>query len=139
MLRSSLCDYSDAYILVSEIITITEAGDDDAARRLDERNKVLIFKNCAPFTDCINGINNTQIDNAKYIDVVMPMYNLVEYSNNYSKTSGSLWQYYRDNPNDNIKQSESFKYKITITGKTPAAGNTKDVEIAVPLKYLRNF
>ena len=139
MLRSSLCDYSDAYILVSEIITITEAGDDDAARRLDERNKVLIFKNCAPFTDCINGINNTQIDNAKYIDVVMPMYNLVEYSNNYSKTSGSLWQHYRDNPNDSIKQSESFKYKITITGKTPAAGNTKDVEIAVPLKYLRNF
>ena len=67
------------------------------------------------------------------------MYNLIEYSNNYSKTSGSLWQYYRDDPNDNITQSESFKFKIKITGKTPAAGNTKDVEIAVPLKYLSNL
>ena len=64
----------------------------------------------------------------------MPLYNLIEYSDNYSKTSGRLWQYYRDDPIDNITQSESFKYKIKITGKTPAAGNTKDVEIAVPLK-----
>ena len=68
----------------------------------------------------------------------MPMYNLIEYSGNYSKT-GSLWQYYKDDPNDNITQSESFKSKIKITGKTPAAGNTKDVEIIVPLKYLSNF
>ena len=67
------------------------------------------------------------------------MYNLIEYSDNYSKTSGSLWQYYKDDPNDNITQSESFKSKIKITGKTPAAGNTKDVEIIVPLKYLSNF
>ena len=83
--------------------------------------------------------NNTQIDNAKYIDVVIPMYNLIEYSNNYSKTSGSLWQYYRDDPNDNIAQSESFKYKIKIMRKTHTASNTKDVEIVVPLKYLSNF
>ena len=67
------------------------------------------------------------------------MYNLIEYSDNYSKTSGSLWQYYKDDPNDNITQSESFKSKIKITGKTPAAGNTKDVEIIVSLKYLSNF
>ena len=67
------------------------------------------------------------------------MYNLIEYSDNYSKTSGSLWQYYKDDPNDNITQSESFKSKIKITGKTPAAGNTKDVEIIVPLKYLSNL
>ena len=67
------------------------------------------------------------------------MYNLIEYSDNYSKTSGSLWQYYRDDPNDNLTQSESFKYKIKITGKAPAAGNTKNVEIAVSLKYLSNF
>ena len=132
MLGSSLCDYSDAYILISGTITITGAGNDDAVRRLDERNKGVIFKNFAPFTDCISEMNNTQIDNAKYIDVVMPMYTLIEYSNNYSKTSGSLWQYYRDYPDNNITQSESFKYKIKITGKTPAAGNTKDVEIAVP-------
>ena len=67
------------------------------------------------------------------------MYNLIEYSDNYSKRSGSLWQYYKDDPNDNITQSESFKYKIKIIGKTPAAGNTKDVEMAVPFKYLNNF
>ena len=73
MLRSSLCDYSDAYILVSETIAITGAG----ARQLDEINKRVMFKNCAPFTDCISETNNTQIDNAKYIDVVMPMYNLI--------------------------------------------------------------
>ena len=59
-------------------------------------NLQVVFENCAPFTDCITEINNMQIDNAKDIHVVMPMYNLMEYSNNYSKTSGSLWQYYRD-------------------------------------------
>ena len=69
----------------------------------------------------------------------MPMYNLIEYSDNYSKTSGSLWQYYKDDPNDNLANSESFKSKVKITGKTPNNGNTKDVEIIVPLKYLSNF
>ena len=98
-----------------------------------------MFKNCAPFTKCISRINNTDIDNAPDIDIVMSMYNLIEYSDNYSKTSGSLWQYYKNEPNDNITQSESFKSKIKITGKTPAAGNTKDVERIVPLKYLSNF
>ena len=139
MLRSSLCDYADAYILVKGTITITGAGDDAAARRADERNKGVIFKNCAPFTKCISRINNTDIDNAQDIDIVMPMYNLIEYSDNYSKTSGSLWQYYKDDPNDNLTDSESFKSKVKITGKTPDDGNTKDVEIIVPLKYLSNF
>ena len=69
----------------------------------------------------------------------MPMYNLIEYSDNYSKKSGSLWQYFKDDPNDDIAQSDSFKSKIKVTGKTPAADNTKDVEIIVPLKYLSNF
>ena len=87
----------------------------------------------------ISEINNTQIDNGKYVDVVMPLYNVIEYSHNYSETWGSLWQYYRDYPNDNIAQSESFKYKIKITGKTPTAGNTKDAKVAVPLKYLSNL
>ena len=82
MLRSNLCDYADAYILVNWTITITSAGDDDAAKRLDERNKGVIFKNWAPFTKCISRINNTGIDNAKDIDIVMPMYNLIEYSDN---------------------------------------------------------
>ena len=92
MLKSSLCDYADAYILVKGTITITGAGDDAAARRADERSKGLIFKNCAPFTKCISKISNTEIDNAQDIDIVMPMYNLIEYSNNYSKRSGSLWK-----------------------------------------------
>ena len=83
--------------------------------------------------------SNTQIDNVKYIHHVMSMYKLIEYSNSYSETSGSLWQYYNDDPNDNIAQSESFKFKIKIKGKTPSAGITKDVEIAVPLKYLSIF
>ena len=132
MLRSNLCDYADAYILVKGTITITGAGDDDAAKQLDERNKGVIFKNCAPFTKCISRINNTDIDTARDIDIVMPMYNLIEYSDNYLKTTESLWQYYKDDPNDNIVRTESFKSKVKITGKTPADGNTKDVEIMVP-------
>ena len=138
-LKSSLCDYSDVYILVKGTITIAGAGDDAAARQADERNKGVVFKNCAPFTNCISEINNTQVDNAKDIDIVMPMYNLIEYSDNYAKKSGSLWQYYRDEPNDNLANSESFKFKVKITGKTPAADNEKDVKIMVPLKYLSNF
>ena len=87
MLKSSLCDYNDAYILVKGTITITGAGNNAAARQADERDKVVIFKNCAPFTNCVSEINNTQIDNAKNIDTVMPMYNLIEYSDNYAKTT----------------------------------------------------
>ena len=139
MLKSSLCDYSDAYILVKRTITIAGAGDNAAARQTDERDKGVVFKNCAPFTNCISEINNTQVDNAKDIDIVMPMYNLMEYSGNYAKTSGSLWQYYRDEPNNNLANSESFKFKVKITGKTPNDDNEKDVEIMVPLKYLSNF
>ena len=131
--KVNLCDYSDKYVLVSGTITITGVGDYDAGTQFNERNIRVIFKDCAPFIDCISEINNTPINNAKYIDVVMPLYNLTEHSDNYSKTSGSLWQYNIDDPNDNITQSESFKYKTKITGKTPAAGNTKDVEIAAPL------
>ena len=139
MLKSSLCDCIDAYILVKGKITITGAGADAAARQTDERDKGVAFKNCAPFTNCISEINNTPVDNAKDIDIVMPMYNLIEYSDNYAKTSGSLWQYCRDEPNDNLADSESFKSKIRITGKAPNNGNEKDVEIMVPLKYLSNF
>ena len=87
----------------------------------------------------ITRIDNTNIDNAHDIDIVIPMYNLVEYSDNYSKTSGNLWQYYKDDPNDNLANSKSFKSKVKITGKAPVAGNTKDVKIIVPLIYLCNF
>ena len=110
-----LCWY--AYILVKETITITAEGDDDTAERIDERNKDVIFKNCAPFTKCISRINNIDIDNAQDFDIVMPMYNFIEYSDNYWKRSGSLWQYYKNDPNDNMTQSESFKSKIKITKK----------------------
>ena len=94
-------------------------------RQLHERNKWVILKHGEK--------NNTQIDNAKYVDVVMPMYNLIEHIHNYSKTSGCLWQYYRDDLNDTIPRSGSFKYKIKITGKTPANEKAIVAKIAVPL------
>ena len=138
MLKSSLCDYSNAYILVKGKITFTGAGADAAARQVGERDKGVAVKNCAPFTNCISEINNTQIDNVKDIDIVMPMCNLIEYSDNYAKTSGSLWQYFIDEPDDDLEDSESFKSKIKITGKTPDDNNEKDIEIIVPIKYLSN-
>ena len=139
MLRSNLSDYADSYILVKGTITITGEGDNAGKTQADERDKGVTFKNCAPFTKCISRINNTDIDNAHDIDIVMPIYDSIEYSDNYSKTSGSLWQYYKDIPNDNLARSESFKYKVKITEKTPNNANTKDVEIIVPLKYLSSF
>ena len=137
MLKSSLCDYSDAYILVKGTVTVNNTAAADA--NANNTNKKVIFKNCAPFTNCISKINNTQVDIAKDTDIIMPMYNLIEYSDNYAKKSGSLWQYFRDEPNDNLADSESFKSKIKKTGKTPNNDNEKDVEMMVPLKYLSNF
>ena len=147
MLKSSLCDYSDAYILVKGTITVNNTAAQGAAA--NNTNKKVIFKNCAPFTNCISEINNTQIDNGKDIDIVMPMYNLIEYNDNYAKPTGSLWQYCEDIParnyannsiiifsEDNI--TDSFKFKAKITGQTGNDG-TKDVEIMVPIKYLSNF
>ena len=88
MRRSDLCDFSDMHIVVKGTITFTKTN-----RRgiIDIRNRLLAFKNNAPFTNCISKINNVLIDNAKYLDVVMPMYNLLEYSKNYRKATGSLW------------------------------------------------
>ena len=104
MLKSSLCDYSDAYILVKGTISVNNTAAQGAAA--NNTNRKVIFKNCAPFTNCISEINNMQIDNAKDIDIVMPTYNLIEYSDNYAKTTGSLWQYCKDipalNANDDI-------------------------------------
>ena len=139
MLRPNLCDYADSYILVKGTITITGAGANAGERQADEKDKGVTFKNFVPFTKCISRINNIDIANAHDIDIVMPMYNLIEYSDNYSKTSGRLWQYYKDYPNNNLANSKSFKSKVKITGKTPDDGNAKDVEIIVPLKYLSNF
>ena len=89
MIRSSLCDYSDAYILVKGTITIPNTG---TAAALKNRNKYVIFKNCAPFTDCISKINNKKIDHAKSNDVIMPMYNLIEYSGNYMWKFMAIWR-----------------------------------------------
>ena len=145
MLKSSLCDYSDAYILVKGTISVNYTAAQGA--NANNTNKKVIFKNCAPFTNCISEINNTQIDNAKDIDIVMPMYNLIEYSDNYAKTTGSLWQYCKDIPTRKNNQivhftannlTDSFNFKVNFTGQTEDDG-TKDVEIMVPLKYLSNF
>ena len=129
--------------------TITFPNNAAAGVAVNDTNKKVIFKNCTPFTDFITETNNTQVDGAQKIDVVMPKYNLIEYSDAYSNTSGSLQQYYKDEPvlnnNGNINNfpannnnSTSFKFKQQITGQT-GNGGTKDVEIMVPLKYLSNF
>ena len=146
MLKSSLCDYSDAYILVKGTISVNNTAAQGAAE--NNTNKKVIFKNCAQFTNCISEINNTQIDNAKDIDIVMSMYNLIEYSDNYEKTTESLWQYCKDipalNANDEITEftggnlTDSFNFKAKITCRTDDDG-TKDVEIMVLIKYLSNF
>ena len=165
MLRSDLCDYADAYILVNG--TITVAGN----RPRDRQNRPLILKNNAPLVSCITRINNELIEDADDLDIVMPMYNLLEYSKNYRKTIGSLYNYYRDELNDdanlnnfannNVVSSNSFQYKNKIIGNTynidstivPAAGvarvanpnydannfGKKSIELAIQLKYLGNF
>ena len=124
MLKSSLCDYSDAYILVRKMI-ITGARADAAARPADKRHKEVVFKTCATFMGCISKINNIQEDNARHFDLAMPISNLIEYSDNYSKASESLWQCYRGEPaldkNANIVNfrgnSASFKAKAKIKKK----------------------
>ena len=137
MLRSDLCDYADAYILVNG--TITVAGNQPR----DRQNKPVMLKNNTPFVSCITRINGELIEDADDLDVVMPMYNLLEYSKNYKKTIGSLYNYYRDELNDdanlnnfannNVVSSNSFQYKNKIIGNTynidstivPAAGGAR--------------
>ena len=165
MLRSDLCDYADAYILVNG--TITVAGNQPG----DRQNRPLILKNNALFVSCITRINNELIEDADDLDIVMPIYNLLEYSKNYRKTIGSLYNYYRDELNDdadnnnfannNVVSSNTFNYKNKIIGNTynvestivPAAGGArvanpnydannsgnKNVKLAIPLKYLGKF
>ena len=122
MLKSSLSDYSDAYILVKGTITVNNTAAEDADAY--NTNKKAIFKNCAPFINCRSEINNTQVDNAKDIDIVMPKHNLIKYSGNYAKPSGSLWQYCKDVPavdnngaivnfaENNLTNSFNFKVKM---------------------------
>ena len=129
MLRSNLCDYSDAYILVRGTITVMAPGANDGANNTrDKRNRSLILKNNAPFVSCITRINRELIEDGDDLDIVMSMYNLVEYTKNYGKTIGLLYNYYRDELSDdaddnnsgniNVVNSEAFKYKNKITGNT---------------------
>ena len=149
MLRSNLCDYSDAYILVKGTITVNgvvNRAENDIARR----NRPVILKNNAPFASCITRINGKLIEDADDLDIVMPMYNLLEYSKNYRKTIGSLYNYYRDelsddtNPdnflNRNVVNSEKIKYKNKIIGNTYNATTGNDrLGTKILLKYLGNF
>ena len=133
-IESSLCDYSDPYILVKGNINVTP---NNAATQ-------IIFKNCAPFEKCRTEINDNFVDNTDFINIAMPMYNLIEYSDNYSDTSGSLWQFKRNkiiinadvNNDDN---ASSFKSKASIIGNTENNRTKNGVKIAAPLKYLSNF
>ena len=161
MLRSDLCDFSDAYIVVKGDITVDKkkiTADDfkdpnnteaianatNSANNNVFNEKKLVFKNNAPFISCITKINGIKIDNAEDLDVVMLMYNLLEYSKNYKKTTGSLWNSYRDEPNsstDNnniahsILSSKSFDYKANFISNVTNNNLTKnDVKIVIPLK-----
>ena len=165
MLRSNLCDFNDAYIVVKGNITATkkiftaddiEAPDNTpakvAATNTANNNafgeKKLVFKNNASFINSVSKINCVKIDNAEDLDVLMLMYNLLEYSKNYKKTTGSLWNYYRDETNSGVNDgmdnsimgSKSFDYKAHFIGSATHNYLTKnDVKIVVPLKYLRHF
>ena len=159
MLRSNLCGCSDVYILVKGTIMVTAPGANNGVNNIrDKTNKSLILKNNAPFVSCITRINGELIEDADYLDIVTPIYNLLEYSKNYRKTIGSLYNYYRDEltndgndnfANRNVVNSEAFKYKNKITGNTynvdaGAQGydvnknGTQKIELAIPLKYLGN-
>ena len=125
MLRSDLWDYADAYILVNGTITVTAAA--GANYIIDNKNRKLMLKNNAPFVSCITRINGELIEDADDLDIVMPMYNLLEYSKNYRKTIGSLYNYYRDEltndnnnnfANRNVVNSNTFKYKNKIISNT---------------------
>ena len=159
MLRSDLCDYADAYILIKRTITVNGVVN-GVKNEIIRRNRKIMLKNNAPFVSSITRINNEFIEDADDLDIVMLMYNLLEFSKNYRKTIGSLYNYYRDElsddnnpnsfPNTNVVNSGAFEYKNKITGNTydvaaGAAGHDtnrvgkKEIDLAIPLKYLGNF
>ena len=142
VIKPNLCDYSDAHILVTGDIRVAAVA----------ANTNVVFKNCAPFKRCVTHINDEHVETAENLDIIMPMYNLIEYSNNYADSSGSLYQFKRNespmNNNNNslnvaLDNSISYKYKASLLGKaTDADGDDrslKNTKIAVPLKYLSNF
>ena len=132
-IESSLCDYSDAYIFVTGNIAATP---NNAAAQ-------VVFKNCAPFEKCRTEINETFVDDADFINITMPMYNLIEYSDNYSDISGSLWNFKKDEIEGRVdltvNNAPSFKYKANLIANTENNEIKNGVKIAMPLKYLCNF
>ena len=124
LIKANLCDYSDAYILVTGNI-----------ENKPSNNTIVAFKNCAPFQTCNVNINDEYVEVAKYLDIIMPMYNLLEYSDNYEDTTGSLYQFKRDEPPNNNGEvgadTTSLSYK-SISG-------VNNVKLVVPLKYISNF
>ena len=138
VLKPNLCDYAEAYILVDGTIRAAAAN----------ANTRLALKNCAPFTKCNLEINDEHVDTAENLDIVMPMYNLIEYSDNYQDSSATLYQYKRDEPPEGdpipnlaVDNSSSFKYKVELLGDPVVANNIgrRNVKVVVPLKYLSNF
>ena len=137
VLKPNLCDYAGAYILVDGTIRAGNANN----------NTKLALKNCASFTECNLEINDEHVDTAENLDLVMPMYNLIEYSDNYQDSSATLYQHKRDEPQDDLANnlatntSSSFKYNVNLLGDPNVVGNVarRDVKIVVPLKYLSNF
>ena len=131
-IESSLCDYSDAYILFTGNITATPNAATQAVFKIVHHLKI------------VEQINDTFVDYANFINISMPIFNLIEYSDNYSDTSGSLWGFKRDEIVNNAgvtndDNAPSFKYKASIIGNTEDNGRKNGVKIAVPLKYLSNF
>ena len=137
VLKPNLCDYAEAYILVNG--TIRGTGGNNNTR--------LALKNCAPFTKCKLEINDENVDTAENLDITMPMYNLIECSDNYQDSSATLYQYKRDEPPEanaiadlTANNSSSFKYKISLLGDRNVGGIVRlNVKVVVPLKYLSNF
>ena len=143
-LESSLCDYFDAYVLITEDIADKRRNADDTADIALGAITQVAFKKCAPFKDCRKEINDTFVDYADFINTAMPMYNLIEYSDNYSYTSGNLLGFKRDDIINNADVTNDdntppFKYKVSNIGNTETSGTKNGVNIAVPLKYLSNF
>ena len=157
-MRNDLCNFNDAYIVVTGKITATNPGNDD-----NQYNRKVSLKHSVPFFNCTLKINSQLIEDAQDLDIVIPMYNLLYYSKNFRKTTGSFWNYYPDMPksgHDNnvnlrqriiypIKDSESFNYKTKLVGNVDAAAadaadndaktDLEDIKIVVPLKNLSNF
>ena len=138
VLKPNLCDYAEAYILVDGTIRAAAA----------DVNTRLALKNCAPYTKCNVEVNDEHVDTAENLDITMPMYNLIEYSDNYQDSSATLYQYKRDEPPEanaiadlTADNSSSFKYKISLLGNPVVADNIarRSVKVVVPLKYLSNF